>query len=136
MTNLRPCCVPSRSDESPENRPAPVIQPRESAERGRVVELGGGPFAMGNHLDDGYPADGETPVLAERGSQGNAGESDAGSPRGVGVVGRFILRARRGPPCSGASRRPACAGGACRACLDPPSARRLTEGVGTRGVPS
>ncbi|WP_413101345.1 formylglycine-generating enzyme family protein [Streptomyces sp. Inha503] len=61
-TENRPCCTPSAAtpDAGP---PSPVRAPavRCPSTKGQV-RLPGGDFAMGDAFDEGYPADGETPV--------------------------------------------------------------------------
>lgn len=63
MTTPRPCCAPTAP--APQ-RPAP---PRQRVESGagagrprRQVLVPGGEFLMGDHFDEGYPADGELPL--------------------------------------------------------------------------
>ncbi|MEV5548746.1 formylglycine-generating enzyme family protein [Streptomyces sp. NPDC052309] len=68
----RPCCTPGVAG-SPEAvavtltaaPPAPVHAATERSTRGQV-RLPGGEFAMGDAFDEGYPADGESPVHTVR----------------------------------------------------------------------
>src|SRR5680860_924152 len=57
------CCAPQRSATRPEHapEPAPVGIPAAGCAPA-LVRIEGGTFQMGNHRDDGYPGDGETPV--------------------------------------------------------------------------
>ena len=66
MTGDRPCCAGDvrGADPAPTQTPAPEVPevpagPRST--RGQVL-IPGGTFAMGDHFDEGYPADGEGPV--------------------------------------------------------------------------
>ena len=58
-------CAPSR-DETNQVRirmPDPALKPANTP---NLVTIDGGSFQMGNHRDDGYPSDGETPVHTVR----------------------------------------------------------------------
>ena len=55
-----PCCVPASPTTTTEPR-RPVPTPGERSTRGQV-RVPGGTFLMGDHFDEGYPLDGETPV--------------------------------------------------------------------------
>ncbi|WP_235737329.1 formylglycine-generating enzyme family protein [Nocardioides alcanivorans] len=62
MTGSEPggCCSPSRPTS---NTPATLPAPSRRRKGGPAQALvPGGTFAMGDHFDEGYPADGETPV--------------------------------------------------------------------------
>ncbi|MGV9391798.1 formylglycine-generating enzyme family protein [Streptomyces olivaceus] len=62
----RPCCAPSGTPAAvtaAPSGPGPAAGPRST--RGQV-SLPGGEFAMGDAFDEGYPADGETPVHTVR----------------------------------------------------------------------
>jgi formylglycine-generating enzyme len=62
----RPCCAGSRPrpEAGPSGREASPGAPIRIGTRSirRQVRLSGGVFAMGDHFDEGYPADGERPV--------------------------------------------------------------------------
>ncbi|MGW4026587.1 SUMF1/EgtB/PvdO family nonheme iron enzyme, partial [Streptomyces sp. NPDC005009] len=64
MTSHHPsCCTPAGTPVTLTAPPAPTAVPdaRERSTRGQV-RLPGGEFAMGDAFDEGYRADGETPV--------------------------------------------------------------------------
>ena len=64
MTSHHPsCCTPAGTPVTLTVPPAPTAVPdaRERSTRGQV-RLPGGEFAMGDAFDEGYRADGETPV--------------------------------------------------------------------------
>ena len=54
-----PCCAPSGSATA--GPPRTAVTTAERSTRGQV-RLPGGAFMMGDHFDEGYPLDGETPV--------------------------------------------------------------------------
>ena len=56
-----PCCTPSTRSHPVPAGPPVRRSPRAQPRRGQVL-VPGGTFAMGDHHDEGYPADGETPV--------------------------------------------------------------------------
>ncbi|MFE6288099.1 formylglycine-generating enzyme family protein [Streptomyces sp. NPDC057877] len=57
----RPCCTPTAAPTADASSLAVAPATRGRSTRGQV-RLPGGGFAMGDAFDEGYPADGETPV--------------------------------------------------------------------------
>lgn len=64
MTDHSPCCAATATTAPPASgtdaTPAPPVRNPRSTKGQRLVT--GGNFLMGDHFDEGYPADGETPL--------------------------------------------------------------------------
>ncbi|RYE77312.1 MAG: formylglycine-generating enzyme family protein [Myxococcales bacterium] len=60
MTDGSPCCAPASPARSSESA-VPSVPQGDRSTRGQV-RIAGGRFRMGDHFDEGYPADGEVPV--------------------------------------------------------------------------
>src|SRR4051794_40482684 len=56
-----PCCAPLVAERTTDRAPLKMIEPGPRSTRGQL-RIPAGTFSMGDAFDEGYPADGETPV--------------------------------------------------------------------------